>query len=144
MDLVTESSARWRRTSAPSGSRVNQASFYPAAHAVAWVPEAKECRPVAETRFRRKKCALRVAFGSRRRRHQNPEVPPHANWTSRELRHSFVSLMSDNGVTIEQIAELVGHRATIATQKAYRHQPKPLISTGATAMNVIFGNKKRA
>lgn len=67
-----------------------------------------------------------------------------ANWTPRELRHSFVSIMSDNGVTIEQIADLVGHRTTIVTQKVYRHQLKPVISTGATAMNTIFGNKKSA
>jgi integrase len=66
------------------------------------------------------------------------------NWTPRELRHSFVSIMSDNGVTIEQIADLVGHRTTIVTQKVYRHQLKPVISTGATAMNTIFGNKKSA
>jgi site-specific recombinase XerD len=37
------------------------------------------------------------------------------NRTPRELRHSFVSIMSDNGVTIEQIADLVGHRTTIVT-----------------------------
>jgi site-specific recombinase XerD len=66
------------------------------------------------------------------------------NWTPGELRHSFVSIMSDNGVTIEQIADLVGHRTTVVTQKVYRHQLKPVISTGATAMNTIFGNKKTA
>jgi integrase len=65
-------------------------------------------------------------------------------WTPRELRHSFVSIMSDNGVTIEQIADLVGHRTTIVTQKVYRHQLKPVISTGATTMNIIFKNKKSA
>jgi hypothetical protein len=64
-----------------------------------------------------------------------------ANWTPRELRHSFVSIMSDNGVTIEQIADLVGHRTTIVTQKVYRHQLKPVISMGATAMNIIFSEK---
>jgi integrase len=63
------------------------------------------------------------------------------NWTPRELRHSFVSIMSDNGVPIEQIADLVGHRTTIVTQKVYRHQLKPVISTGATAMNAIFAKK---
>src|SRR5215472_4818948 len=56
----------------------------------------------------------------------------------------LVSIMSDNGVTIEQIADQVGHRTTIAPQKVYRHQLKPVISTGATAMNTIFGNKKTA
>jgi integrase len=63
-----------------------------------------------------------------------------------EFRHSFVSIMSDNGVTIEEIADLVGHRTTVTTQKVYRHQLRPVISTGATAMNAIFNreNKKGA
>jgi site-specific recombinase XerD len=67
-------------------------------------------------------------------------------WTPREFRHSFVSIMSANGVTIEEIADLVGHRTTVTTQKVYRHQLKPVISTGATAMNTIFNreNKKGA
>jgi hypothetical protein len=34
-----------------------------------------------------------------------------------------------------------GHRITIVTQKVYRHQLKPVISTGATAVNAIFGKK---
>ena len=37
-------------------------------------------------------------------------------WTPRELRHSFVSLMSANGASIELIARLVGHTTT-ARQK---------------------------
>ena len=32
------------------------------------------------------------------------------DWTPRELRHSFVSILSDNGVTIETIADLVGYK----------------------------------
>ncbi|MEV6038901.1 site-specific integrase [Nonomuraea sp. NPDC052116] len=35
-------------------------------------------------------------------------------WTPRELRHSFVSIMSDQGVPIETIADLVGHAGTRA------------------------------
>jgi site-specific recombinase XerD len=31
------------------------------------------------------------------------------NWTPRELRHSFVSLMSSTGVPVEEIARLAGH-----------------------------------
>jgi integrase len=175
---------------------------------VAWVPEAKEWRPVTETGFRRKKYAVYVWRSVRedgdtkteksRRTLEIPDdvaralkehyayqliqeikagrawqgndlvfstiigTPPDAanvrrsfrritkaagigqNWTPRELRHSFVSIMSDNGVTIEQIADLVGHRTTVVTQKVYRHQLKPVISTGATAMNTIFGNRKTA
>jgi site-specific recombinase XerD len=59
------------------------------------------------------------------------------NWTPRELRHSFVSILSDNGVGIEAIADLVGHKTTVVTQKVYRHHLKPVITTGATTMNTI-------
>jgi integrase len=34
------------------------------------------------------------------------------DWTPREMRHSFVSLLSDSGVPIEQISRLVGHAGT--------------------------------
>ena len=44
------------------------------------------------------------------------------NWTPRELRHSFVSIMSDNDVPIETIADLVGHASTAVTEEVYRHQ----------------------
>jgi hypothetical protein len=32
----------------------------------------------------------------------------HSEWTPRELRHSFVSVLSDAGIPVEQIAQLVG------------------------------------
>ncbi|MEU8402849.1 tyrosine-type recombinase/integrase [Nonomuraea sp. NPDC048892] len=35
-------------------------------------------------------------------------------WSPRELRHSFVFIMSDQGVPIETIADLVGHAGTRA------------------------------
>ena len=60
------------------------------------------------------------------------------NWTPRELRHSFVSIMSDNGVPIETIADLVGHASTSVTETVYRHQLKPVITRGAETMNIIF------
>jgi integrase len=66
------------------------------------------------------------------------------DWTPRELRHSFVSILSDNGVTIETIADLVGHKTTVVTQKVYRHQLKPVITTGATMMNSILDKQKGA
>lgn len=47
------------------------------------------------------------------------------DWTPRELRHSFVSLLSDAGVTIEEIARLVGHRGTVVTEAVYRKQLRP-------------------
>ena len=66
------------------------------------------------------------------------------NWTPRELRHSFVSILSDNGVGIEAIADLVGHKTTVVTQKVYRHQLRPVITTGATTMNSIFTGQQDA
>ena len=39
------------------------------------------------------------------------------SWTPRELRTSFVSLMSHRGVSIEEIARLVGHTSTRTTER---------------------------
>jgi integrase len=60
------------------------------------------------------------------------------DWTPRELRHSFVSLMSDAGVPIEKISRLVGHNGTATTEKVYRKQIRPLVTDGAEAMDQIF------
>ncbi|MFE9217057.1 tyrosine-type recombinase/integrase [Streptomyces lavendulae] len=59
-------------------------------------------------------------------------------WTPRELRHSFVSLLSDKGVPLEEISRLVGHSGTAVTEAVYRKQIRPVIQTGATAMDEIF------
>lgn len=61
-----------------------------------------------------------------------------ADWTPRELRHSFVSVLSDHGVPIEEISRLVGHSSTSVTETVYRHQLRPVIETGASAMDRIF------
>ena len=66
------------------------------------------------------------------------------NWTPRELRHCFVSIMSDNGVPIENIADLVGHASTAVTEEVYRHQLKPVITKGAETMNTIFNQHNQA
>ncbi|MEU8347889.1 site-specific integrase, partial [Spirillospora sp. NPDC048832] len=63
-------------------------------------------------------------------------------WTPRELRHSFVSIMSDSGVPLETIADLVGHAGTAVTEKVYRHQLRPVITRGAGAMNTVFGQSR--
>ena len=60
-------------------------------------------------------------------------------WTPRELRHSCVSLLSDEGVPIEQIARLVAHvGGSKVTEAVYRKQLRPVIDEGATAMNRVF------
>jgi integrase len=60
-------------------------------------------------------------------------------WTPRELRHSFVSLLSDAGVTLEKIALLVGHSSTATTERVYRHQIRPVVQGGAVIMDDLFG-----
>ena len=61
--------------------------------------------------------------------------------TPREMRHTFVSIMSDHEVPVETIADLVGHASTAVTEKVYRHQLRSVITTGATTMNAIFSQK---
>jgi integrase len=61
-------------------------------------------------------------------------------WTPRELRHSFVSLLSDDGVPLEQISRLVGHSGTTVTELVYRKQIRPVVDDGATVMDRIFGH----
>jgi integrase len=62
-------------------------------------------------------------------------------WTPRELRHTFVSLLSDNGMAIEQISRLVGHSSSNVTETIYRHQIRPVITAGAEAMDRIFAEQ---
>jgi hypothetical protein len=64
-----------------------------------------------------------------------------AAWTPRELRHGFVSLRSDSGVSLEAIADLRGHAGTTVTEKVFRHQLRPVILDGAQATNAIFGSR---
>lgn len=68
-----------------------------------------------------------------------PGIDPQA-WTPREMRHSFVSLLSDSGVPIEEISRLVGHAGTHVTELVYRHQLRPVIESGAIAMERLFAN----
>ncbi|MFI9307945.1 tyrosine recombinase XerC [Streptomyces triculaminicus] len=62
-----------------------------------------------------------------------------AEWTPRELRQSFVSILSDRGLSLEEISRLCGHSSTAVTEEVYRKQIRPVIQTGATAMDDIFG-----
>jgi integrase len=60
------------------------------------------------------------------------------NWTPRELRTSFVSLMSNSGRLVEGIARLVGHSSSRTTEVVYRQELRPVITTGAEVMDKIF------
>ena len=55
------------------------------------------------------------------------------------MRHSFVSLLSDSGVPIENIARLVGHAGgSEVTETVYRLQIRPVLLEGAEVMDRIF------
>jgi integrase len=56
------------------------------------------------------------------------------SWTPRELRHSFVSLLSSTGMSIEDISHLVGHANTRVTELVYRKE----LRHGAGAMDTLF------
>lgn len=64
-------------------------------------------------------------------------------WTPRQLRHSFVSLLSDRGVSLEAVSRLVCHSGTAVTEEVYRKQIRPVIQTGAVVMDGIFGMQER-
>jgi integrase len=64
-------------------------------------------------------------------------------WTPRELRHSFVSLLSSSGVPIEDISRLVGHVSTSVTEKVYRKELRPVLTKGAAIMDQLFAGTHR-
>jgi integrase len=64
-------------------------------------------------------------------------------WAPRELRHTFVSVMSESGVAVEEIARLAGHASSRTTETIYRHELRPVITTGADIMDKIFTAAQR-
>ena len=65
------------------------------------------------------------------------------DWAPRELRHSFVSILSASAVPLEDISLLVGHVSTSVTETVYRQEIRPALTKGATAMDKIFKKKHR-
>lgn len=59
-------------------------------------------------------------------------------WVPREMRHTFVSVLSANGVPVESIALLAGHDRTSTTELVYRHEIRPALTQGAEVMDMIF------
>jgi integrase len=59
-------------------------------------------------------------------------------WVPRELRHTFVSIMSAGGVPVEEIARVAGHKQTSTTEVVYRRELRPVITTGAEVMDKVF------
>lgn len=55
----------------------------------------------------------------------------------RELRHSFVSLLSDSGVPVENISRLVGTAGPLSRRRCIGTS-YALLEEGAVAMDEIF------
>jgi len=51
-----------------------------------------------------------------------------------------VSLLSDHGVSIEEISLLVGHDGTDTTERVYRHQLRSVRRSAAKAMDNILND----
>jgi integrase len=66
-----------------------------------------------------------------------------ARWVPKELRTSFVSMMSYQGVPVEEIARLAGHASSRTTEVVYRRELRPVITTGAEVMDQIFQPKQQ-
>jgi integrase len=60
------------------------------------------------------------------------------DWVPREMRHTFVSVLSANGVPVESIAVLAGHDRSATTESIYRHEIRPALTQGAEVMDKIF------
>ncbi|MEM9466818.1 MAG: site-specific integrase [Actinomycetota bacterium] len=58
------------------------------------------------------------------------DLPP---LSPNELRHSCASLLSDQGVSNEQIADLLGHTTTRMVDQTYRHRLRPVVDIAARA-----------
>ena len=60
------------------------------------------------------------------------------HWHAHEGRHTAVSIMSSNGIPLQDISDTVGHKSTHVTETVYRHVIVPKIRGGATVMDNVF------
>jgi integrase len=67
-----------------------------------------------------------------------------AGWHPHETRHTWVSVLSDAGVDIEDIADAAGHVNSSVTRNTYRHVIADKVTKAATAMDQIFGKVSRS
>jgi hypothetical protein len=64
------------------------------------------------------------------------------HWHAHEGRHTAVSIMSSNGVPIQEISDTVGYKSTHVTETVYRHVIVPKIRGGATVMDDVFADEE--
>lgn len=57
-----------------------------------------------------------------------------------ELRHSCASILNDQGVPLELIADLLGHVDTTMLSRVYRHRLRPSADAAVDVMGRLFGS----
>ena len=60
-------------------------------------------------------------------------------WSPNSLRHTAASLLSDAGVSLEDVADQLGHKDTRMASLHYRHRVRPTVSAGIEMEAVIVG-----
>jgi len=60
-------------------------------------------------------------------------------WTPYEMRHSAASLLSEAGVPLEHVADVLGHNGTRMAALVYRHVLAPTVEAGAAPMQALLG-----
>ena len=53
-------------------------------------------------------------------------------------------MLSDSYIPVEEISRLVGSKSTVVTELVYRKQFRPVLQSGAVAMDEIFGTENDA
>ncbi len=62
-------------------------------------------------------------------------------WMPYEMRHTAASLLSDDGVPLEHVADLLGHDGTRMVAQVYRHAVAPTVDVAAARMERLLGGK---
>jgi len=122
-DDVAAALAAWKREQA-----AQRMAAGPAWHDLGLVFTNEVGRPVNRQRVNRGFEAVCEAAGLGR------------DWQPRECRHTFVSVLDEEGADIEEISDAVRHINSTVTKKVYRHQIAPVITSVARRMN----DRKRA
>ena len=63
------------------------------------------------------------------------------HWHAHEGRHTAVSIMSSNGVKLQDLSDTMGHKSTHVIETVYRHVIVPAIRGGASVMDAVFGDE---
>jgi integrase len=61
--------------------------------------------------------------------------------TPNELRHTCATLLNDEGVPLELIADMLGHTTTTMLQRHYRHRIRPSADAAVGTMDALFGGR---